>query len=83
MKNTKRHERQLEKFRLEQRHFEYLKNKGQTSLEIADTLIHQMFVMMKIGLEKRNPHLTTDEVKEKMREISERELRIRNKRTRR
>ena len=82
MKNVQRHQRQLEKFQLEQRHFEYLKKKGLTSLEIADFLIHQMFEMMESGLKNRNPNLTTEQLKQEMRKISERELQIRNKRAR-
>ena len=82
MKNTKRQQRQMEKFRLEIRHFDYLKEKGLTSLEIADTLVHQMFEMMKMGLKNRYPHLSPNEISMKMREISKQELEIRNKRIR-
>ncbi|TFG16976.1 MAG: hypothetical protein EU530_11270 [Promethearchaeota archaeon] len=82
MKSDKRHQRQLEKILLEQRHFDYLKNKGFTSLEIADILIHQMFEMMIFGMKQRNPQLTPEELKQNMRNISERELEIRSKRIR-
>ncbi len=82
MKRHQRHQRQLEKFQLEQRHFDYLKKKGFTSLEIADTLIHQMFEMMIFGLKQRNPQLTPEELKENLRNITKRELEIRSKRIR-
>jgi hypothetical protein len=77
-----RAQRRKEKFLLEIKHFEYLKRRGLTSLEIAESLIHNMFVAMEEGIRQKDPNITTQELSQRMREISERELLIRNKRKR-
>lgn len=82
MSNPDRFQRLMEKFLRDKQHFDYLKKRGLTSLEIADRLIHNMFVMMRAGLECKYPDSTPQEINEKMRKISERELSIRNKRVR-
>ena len=74
--------RRKEKFLRELAHFEYLKKRGLTSFEIADSLIHGMFEMMRIGLEKKYPTLSPKEIDKKMREIAELDLKIKNKRKR-
>ena len=64
-------------------HFEYLKKKGLTSLEIADRLNHEMFETMKIGLKMKYPNDSEEFILQKMREIAELNIKIKSCRKRR
>ena len=68
-----------EKFLLEIKLFEHQKQRGFSSLEIAANLIHNMFMAIEQQIRQKEPNITSQELSERMRKISARELMIRNK----
>ena len=54
------------KFKRELEHFNYLKQKGYNSLDIADKLIHEVLETLKFGIILRNPKATIEDIKQKM-----------------
>ncbi len=64
-----RAKRQWQKFDEEERHFQYLAAKGYTSVKIADTLIHNMFEIMKVGIKNQHPDFTEEQILDQLREI--------------
>ncbi|WP_371802415.1 hypothetical protein [Candidatus Lokiarchaeum ossiferum] len=74
--------RRIAKFQREREHFQYLIKKGLHPIDIADQLIHNMFVSMRIGLEKKYPEATPEEIYGKMKAVIENDLKIKNLRRR-
>ena len=68
--------RRISKFRRNSAHFQYLINKGLHPLDIADQLIHNMFVSMRIGLENKYPEASSEEIYEKMKALIEKDHKI-------
>jgi len=68
--------RRISKFRRDRAHFQYLINKGLHPLDIADQLIHNMFVSMRIGLENKYPAASSEEIHEKMKTLIEKDYKI-------
>lgn len=68
------------KFRRELEHFNYLKQKGYNSLDIADKLIHEMLETLKYGIKLRNPNANADQIRQKMLQIAVQDQLLKEKR---
>ncbi len=77
-----RFNRRISKFRREWEHFQYLIEKGLHSLEIADRLNHVMFTTMQVGLINKYPDASKEEIREKMKQIIENDIKIKKLRRR-
>lgn len=63
--------RRISKFLRDWEHFQYLLKKGYHPLEISDSLTHNMFQSIRIGLQNKYPKASQQEIHKKMKKMVE------------
>ncbi len=74
--------RRISKFLRDWEHFQYLIKKGHHPLDITDSLTHNMFQSIRIGLENKYPDASKQEIHEKMKKLIENDHNLKKMRRR-
>lgn len=80
MGSQERGRRIREKYEVEQKHIQYLLNKGLSSLEIAEQMLDYMVTLLREGIKQNHPEWDDRRVLEEMRKAIEFDRHLQKKR---